>query len=155
MGSHELTPRANSSDGYFDGSIDDVRIYNRALSAAEVKQLYNLGTANVAHSNTGAFQRPRRLLDDGRVNIDWRKDQMTDMSGNGNTGQLILSTTTSPVAGKIGQALKFSMGVELRLSFRHPRGRRSCRTTPSGAKCDEAGRGFKTTGSGVDSGPSV
>ncbi len=28
---------------YFPGTIDDVRIYNRALSASEVKQLYNLG----------------------------------------------------------------------------------------------------------------
>jgi hypothetical protein len=27
----------------FNGSIDDVRIYNRALSAAEVQQLYNMG----------------------------------------------------------------------------------------------------------------
>ena len=29
---------------YANGLIDDVRIYNRALSATEVKQLYNLGT---------------------------------------------------------------------------------------------------------------
>jgi hypothetical protein len=28
---------------FFNGSLDDVRIYNRALSATEVKQLYNLG----------------------------------------------------------------------------------------------------------------
>ncbi len=28
---------------HFDGSIDDVRIYNRALSAQEIQQLYNLG----------------------------------------------------------------------------------------------------------------
>ena len=28
---------------YFHGYIDDVRIYNRALSAAEVQALYNLG----------------------------------------------------------------------------------------------------------------
>ena len=27
----------------FNGNIDDARIYNRALSASEVKQLYNLG----------------------------------------------------------------------------------------------------------------
>ena len=27
---------------YFDGAIDDVRIYNRALSAGEVKQLYEM-----------------------------------------------------------------------------------------------------------------
>jgi len=35
---------------YFSGTIDDVRIYNRALSAAEVKQLYKLGTVHI-HSN--------------------------------------------------------------------------------------------------------
>jgi hypothetical protein len=28
---------------YFAGKIDDVRVYNRALSATEVKQLYNAG----------------------------------------------------------------------------------------------------------------
>jgi hypothetical protein len=31
------------SDGTFSGSIDDVRVYSRALSATEVKQLYSLG----------------------------------------------------------------------------------------------------------------
>ena len=36
---------ANSTtcDSYFNGTIDDVRVYNRALSAAEVKQLYHMG----------------------------------------------------------------------------------------------------------------
>ena len=28
---------------YLGGTIDDVRIYNRALSAEEVKRLYNIG----------------------------------------------------------------------------------------------------------------
>jgi hypothetical protein len=28
-------------------TIDDVRIYNRALTAAEVKQLYKLGTVTI------------------------------------------------------------------------------------------------------------
>jgi hypothetical protein len=28
---------------YMEGSLDDVRVYNRALSADEVKQLYNMG----------------------------------------------------------------------------------------------------------------
>ena len=31
----------------FHGLIDDLRIYNRALTAAEVKQLYKLGVATV------------------------------------------------------------------------------------------------------------
>ncbi len=32
-----------NKDTYFPGKIDEVRIYNRALSAGEVKQLYNMG----------------------------------------------------------------------------------------------------------------
>ena len=36
--------------GYFSGSIDDVRIYNRALSASEVKQLYTNPFADVRPS---------------------------------------------------------------------------------------------------------
>jgi hypothetical protein len=32
----------NFSNNYYDGSIDEVRIYNRALSAEEVKALYDL-----------------------------------------------------------------------------------------------------------------
>ncbi|QQS15436.1 MAG: LamG domain-containing protein [Candidatus Moraniibacteriota bacterium] len=31
------------SGGYFEGSIDDVRIYNRTLSTTEITNLYNLG----------------------------------------------------------------------------------------------------------------
>ena len=35
---------AESGGGYyFSGKIDDVRVYNRAISATEVQQLYNLG----------------------------------------------------------------------------------------------------------------
>ncbi|HYF13074.1 MAG TPA: LamG-like jellyroll fold domain-containing protein, partial [Candidatus Paceibacterota bacterium] len=34
---------ATSRTEYWKGNIDDVRIHNRALSASEVKQLYNLG----------------------------------------------------------------------------------------------------------------
>lgn len=38
--------KANGSTYYFNGLIDEVRIYNRALSAAEVKQLYKLHAPN-------------------------------------------------------------------------------------------------------------
>ncbi|NIP25986.1 MAG: hypothetical protein GWN67_16725 [Phycisphaerae bacterium] len=39
--------RADSIPFYFDGSIDDVRIYDRALSAGEVEQLYGFGGENL------------------------------------------------------------------------------------------------------------
>jgi hypothetical protein len=89
------------SGNSFYGSIDDVRIYNRALTQNEVSQLYKLGTANIAHSST-------TLVPNGLVGY-WPMDgNSTDMSGNGNSGSLIgMSTSTSPVAGKSGQALNF------------------------------------------------
>ncbi len=34
--------RVSDLDEFFNGSIDDIRIYNRALSAEEVKALYDL-----------------------------------------------------------------------------------------------------------------
>jgi Concanavalin A-like lectin/glucanases superfamily len=91
------------------GRIDDVRIYNRALSATEIKQLYNLGAANVGHSNTIISNGlvGHWTFDDG--SIDWHTNTVADMSGQGNTGSLIsMSTTSSPVPGKIGQAMNFN-----------------------------------------------
>ncbi|MDP1723069.1 MAG: hypothetical protein Q8L37_07845 [Candidatus Gottesmanbacteria bacterium] len=32
-----------ASSTYFGGTLDDLRMYNRALSAAEAKRLYGLG----------------------------------------------------------------------------------------------------------------
>lgn len=41
IGPVDITNAGNGN--YFSGAIDEVRIYNRALSADEVKQLYNMG----------------------------------------------------------------------------------------------------------------
>ena len=104
-----LEAHGNGASGYFNGTIDDVRIYNRALSATEVKQLYTLGAANIGHSNTVALANGLvgYCTMDGS-SINWATGQMTDVSGSGNTGQLIsMSTSSSPVAGKVGQALNF------------------------------------------------
>src|SRR6266699_7247432 len=44
---------------------------------------------------------------DGSV-TNWTTNTTSDISGNGNTGTLVsLATSTAPVGGKIGQALKF------------------------------------------------
>ena len=37
----DIGKASDGNDGYFQGLIDDVRVYNRALSAAEVQALYN------------------------------------------------------------------------------------------------------------------
>ena len=41
-----------TSDNYFNGSIDEVRIYNRSLSASEVLDLYNLGASYINWTNS-------------------------------------------------------------------------------------------------------
>lgn len=94
----------------FGGTLDDARIYNRALSAQEVKQLYGLGAANTAHSNTTTLGTGLTGYwpFDGSVS-NWATGKTNDISGSSNTGSLInMSTTTSPTAGKIGQAFKFN-----------------------------------------------
>jgi hypothetical protein len=90
----------------FKGVLDDVRIYNRALSADEIRRLYNLG---------GTFRINKSLstgtLKDGLVG-HWTFDgpdmgttSARDVSGQDNTGWLI--NGPRKVAGKIGQALDF------------------------------------------------
>ncbi len=93
------------------GPLDEVRIYQRALSAAEVNQLYRLGAQKVGKTST-----PTGTLQTGLVghwtfdggDTNWATNTVTDKSGNGITGTLTnMSTTSSPVLGKIGQALNF------------------------------------------------
>ena len=82
--------------GFFDGLIDEVRIYNRALSAAEVRYHYNRG-APVAHWK----------FDEGSGSTAY------DSTENNNDGILYgeMATSTAPdsgwTTGKHGSALSF------------------------------------------------
>jgi hypothetical protein len=100
----------NFANSNFDGYIDDVRIYNRALSLGEIKTLYKLGQNKDAVSPTKSLTSNLVgywTLDGNKTN--WVTGTTQDSSVNGNSGILRrLSTTTSPVPGKIGQALKFN-----------------------------------------------
>ncbi len=107
---------ANDSSAFFKGILDDVRIYNRALSASEVKQLYMQSTGT-------KLQEPQTLrpnvnsLDSGLVgywtfnNQDIRNGVILDKSGNGNHGNAInIATSTFYTQGKLGQGGKFDGG---------------------------------------------
>jgi len=96
---------SGTTGNYFNGRIDDVRIYNRALSAGEVADLYTMGTTTV-NASTNA------LNTNGLVG-EWSFAATTlDTSGQNNTGTLTnMSQSTSPTPGKIGQALLFD-GVD-------------------------------------------
>jgi len=78
--------------GYWKGSLDEVRIYNRALSPVEVRQLYEWAPGPVGHWK----------FDEGVGSTAY------DISGKGNSG--VLGTGNSAptwATGKYGKGLKF------------------------------------------------
>lgn len=74
--------------GYFKGSLDDIKIYNRALSISEITALYN-------DDNTG-------LIAHYPFNGNAK-----DMSGNGNHGVVNGATLTTDRFGKANSAYSF------------------------------------------------
>jgi hypothetical protein len=93
--------------GFWKGSLDDVRIYNRALSTAEIAQLYRSTsstinkTVNIPNIDNGIVG---HWTFDGKDMVQ----NVADSSGQGNNGNLVGYTSTTTVAGKIGQALSFN-----------------------------------------------
>ena len=82
-----LTIGAGASNmSFFDGIIDNARIYNRALTPSEVRQLYEWAPGPVGYWK----------MDEGSGSTSY------DSSGNGNTATLY---NTSWTAGKIGSGL--------------------------------------------------
>ncbi len=95
---------------YFTGAIDDLRIYNRVLSASDIQQLYHSGATT--HNNSPISLVPNGLVGywtfDGR-NTNWAANTTADVSGHGNTGTMVgMSPATSAVLGRFGQALSFN-----------------------------------------------
>jgi hypothetical protein len=96
----------------FNGGIDEVRVYNRALSASEVAALYGSGAIQVGGSSKD-LQRGS-TLERGLVG-DWTFDgpdfitTVADVSGNNNDGYVYnVATSSAKTKGKLGQAAKFS-----------------------------------------------
>jgi len=93
-----------AASNYFSGSLDDIRMYNRALSASEVSTLYHMGTDKIAAPEASKGDT------NGLVGY-WSFDgssttstTATDLSTSGNNGTISGAT---PAMGKIGQALSF------------------------------------------------
>jgi len=94
---------------FFPGKIDEARIYNRALSAAEIAGLYRSGQVITnASQNTKLTNGLVGLWSFNGQDITWGSNFMRDGSGNGNNGTLgSFSRTSSIDFGVSGQALKF------------------------------------------------
>ena len=89
----------------FDGTLDEMRAYNRALSADEIKRLYKIGA-------TLKVNKPNYVgLNSGLVGYwsfdgpDMYNNTALDRSGQGNNGTLTNGPTRK--VGRIGQGLEF------------------------------------------------
>lgn len=96
----------------FNGKIDEVRLYTRALSASEISQLYRMGSVR-PNASSATFQQGG-TLGSGLVG-HWTFDgqdfttTVSDKSGGGNGGYVFgVATSSVKVAGKLGQGFKLS-----------------------------------------------
>jgi hypothetical protein len=108
QGNMRLIIGQNYDGQTFNGTIDEVRIYNRALSANEVKSLYDLGASDKVNTSVATPQGTGRL-DSGLAGY-WKLDENTgtsagDASVNGNSGTLTNGPTWT--TGRIGSAVTF------------------------------------------------
>jgi hypothetical protein len=92
---YQITP-AN----FFDGIIDEVRIYNRALSTAEVERLYKLSQPKIA-APTATGLVGYWAFEEGKG------AKARDSSFNSNHGDLTNMEEADWVDGKLGKALDF------------------------------------------------
>jgi hypothetical protein len=110
-----LSIGSGSGEEELSGIVDDLRIYNRALSAEEVKRLYQLGaTTKIAETITS-----NPTLEDGLVghwtfdgpDMDWSSTtaEVKNRSGQGYDGDATttMSSKLSGARGVIGQAMQF------------------------------------------------
>lgn len=98
--------------GYFPGLVDEVKVYNYARSAAEIKADFTKGAANKG-SNAVLGSQDQEFLSEGLVGY-WKIDENTgtttsDSSGNAYTGTLGVgsSAPTWTGIGKYGSTLDF------------------------------------------------
>lgn len=103
----------------FNGSMDEVRLYNRGLSVSEVKKLYETGLVKIKNSvgatkiNASQNVIGGSTLQNGLVGM-WSfnskdfSDKVYDRSSSANNGYVYnTATSTAKTIGKTGQGIKF------------------------------------------------
>lgn len=107
IGKHGVT-----ASEYFLGALDDVRIYDTALTATQIVDLYRAGGGKAIAASSGNDTLRSGLVGqwslDGQ-DVDWSATttEVKDDSGNANHGDATNMSAASAAPGRIGQALNF------------------------------------------------
>jgi hypothetical protein len=101
IGQRHGSPGLNLSDRYLKALIDDVRIYNRALSEAEVAALYELEKPDL-------LEIPQVNPESSLVAYYPFNGNANDESGNGNDGEVIGATLGNDRYGNSNSAYEFN-----------------------------------------------
>ena len=94
--------KRNDNLGFLDGALDDIAIYNRALTPAEITQLYSAAEEPVATCTPLAPN-----LQNGLVGYWPFCGNANDESGNGNNGVVNGATLAEDRFGNVGSAYSF------------------------------------------------
>jgi|GEM_PF-5664320 len=104
---------AVASPYIFDGNLDDIRMYNRALSAAEVLRLYQIGSTKLQSQVTKTNSVTTNLV--GHWTFDGDKTVASaglfTFIDRGSAGKNATTSTQTVGPGRFGQALFFSPSV--------------------------------------------
>ncbi len=94
---------------YWQGSLDEVKIFNYALSAAQIKTEYNRGVSVMLAGDSQAAAEGLLAwwkMDESTTDWDGAGDRVNDYSGNGNNGTAV-GNAAAAVSGKYGNAGTF------------------------------------------------
>tara|TARA_B100002051_G_C16745113_1_gene647044 strand:+ start:7556 stop:9874 length:2319 start_codon:yes stop_codon:yes gene_type:complete len=100
-----------NTDNAWSGEMDDVRLYNRELTADEVTQLYNLGEPEVVATTITSGTLENGLVghwtfDGNNVAWDDTSSEIKNIGSDGDQGNAISFGNESVRIGKIGQAIE-------------------------------------------------
>jgi hypothetical protein len=103
------TTTCNAGEGFL-GTLDDIRVYNRGLTSAEVAQLYQQGGVKVANAATlqSGTTLANGLTGYWSFNGADVTDKVYDRAGTNNGYFYNAATSSAKVQGKLGQGLRFN-----------------------------------------------
>lgn len=114
----------NGGTYLWDGSLDDIRVYTRALSGDEIRRLYLMGAslkANVSKRDLLTNGLVGYWTMDGKdINLGTTTREVIDVSGRNNHGDWRNHASTT-IPGKVGQGIEFD-GVDDRVVIQNSSG---------------------------------